>query len=118
MSEFRIRVAIIGGGIGGICVANALFKKPNLNVHVYEAAPEFSERGAAIVLATNVIDALEAIVPSAREVVLASVGTVPMNGSCMMMVRPRPQSYSGASVFVQRATVTLTIMNGRLPLPL
>ncbi|ROV94599.1 hypothetical protein VPNG_09200 [Cytospora leucostoma] len=42
------KIAVIGGGLAGATIANALLRHAHLEVHVYEAAPEFSERGAAI----------------------------------------------------------------------
>lgn len=86
MAEKKIRIAIVGGGLGGTCMAHALIRKPNLDVHVYEAAPEFSERGAAVGLPSHAIGALEAIIPSARDVVLNKAGAVPSNSSRMMLV--------------------------------
>lgn len=41
-------VAIIGGGIGGLCTAIALLKYPHIDVQVYEAAPTFGEIGAGV----------------------------------------------------------------------
>ncbi|KAJ3494787.1 hypothetical protein NLG97_g3848 [Lecanicillium saksenae] len=85
MAAQSIRIAIIGGGLAGACMANALFQKPNLDVHVYEASPEFSERGAAVGLAQNAINALEAIIPSARDSVLKKAGAVPTNSTRLIM---------------------------------
>ena len=39
-----------GGGIGGLTLAFALSKSPDVHVDVYEAASEFAEIGAGIVL--------------------------------------------------------------------
>ncbi|OAA79155.1 salicylate hydroxylase [Akanthomyces lecanii RCEF 1005] len=85
MSEQKLRIAIVGGGLGGTCMAHALINKPHLDVHVYEAAPEFSERGAAVGLPDHAIDALEAIIPSARQSVLDKAGAVPSNSSRIML---------------------------------
>ncbi|CAM9395042.1 unnamed protein product, partial [Ectocarpus sp. 13 AM-2016] len=41
--------AIVGGGPAGLAAAVGL-KEKGLNVKVFEAAPEFSERGAAVFL--------------------------------------------------------------------
>jgi salicylate hydroxylase len=38
MSADPLRVAVIGGGIGGVATALALFKR-GLDVHLYEQAP-------------------------------------------------------------------------------
>ncbi|ERF76632.1 hypothetical protein EPUS_04452 [Endocarpon pusillum Z07020] len=45
-------IAIVGGGIGGLCLAVALVHH-NVRVHVYEAAPAFSEIGAGVGLGPN-----------------------------------------------------------------
>ena len=61
-----LNVAVIGGGIGGLCTAIALLKYPNINVQVYEAAPTFGEIGAGVGIAPNAQQALELISPEAR----------------------------------------------------
>jgi salicylate hydroxylase len=47
-----LRVAVIGGGIGGMAVANALHRR-GIAVHLYEQAAAFTEVGAGIVLQPN-----------------------------------------------------------------
>ncbi|VDB84473.1 unnamed protein product [Peniophora sp. CBMAI 1063] len=44
----RLRVAIVGGGIGGLTLAIALSRVQDVEVNVYEAAPEFAEIGAGV----------------------------------------------------------------------
>ncbi|KAL9063806.1 MAG: hypothetical protein Q9161_009267 [Pseudevernia consocians] len=61
-----LTVAILGGGIGGLCTAIALLKYPHIDVQVYEAAPTFGEIGAGIGIAPNAQQALELIAPEAR----------------------------------------------------
>jgi salicylate hydroxylase len=39
---------VSGGGIGGLTLAFALSKSPDISVHVYEAASKFTEIGAGI----------------------------------------------------------------------
>jgi len=58
-----IRVAIVGGGIGGLCAALGLLKHPHLNVQIYEAAHKFSEIGAGIGVGPNAEAALELLGP-------------------------------------------------------
>jgi salicylate hydroxylase len=41
------KVAIVGGGIGGLCLALAL-RERGLTADVYERAPELTEIGAAV----------------------------------------------------------------------
>ena len=49
----KIEVAVVGGGIGGLCVAIGLLKHQHLNVTIYEAAHQFSEIGAGVALGPN-----------------------------------------------------------------
>ena len=49
----KMKIAIIGGGIGGLTTAIALQKQGFTDVTVYEAAPEIKEVGAGILLAAN-----------------------------------------------------------------
>lgn len=50
-------IAIAGGGITGLCLANALVRH-KIPVHVYEAAPAFTEIGAGVGLGPNAIRAM------------------------------------------------------------
>ena len=65
-SPKSLSVAIIGGGIGGLCAAIALLKHPQIDVQVYEAAPTFGEIGAGVGIGPNAQQALELIGPEAR----------------------------------------------------
>ncbi len=49
MSE---KVAIVGGGIGGLCAALALIRH-GIDVEVYEQAPELKELGAGVQISSN-----------------------------------------------------------------
>ncbi|CAD6584842.1 MAG: hypothetical protein ASARMPREDX12_001769 [Alectoria sarmentosa] len=62
-----VDVAIIGGGIGGLCLALGLLKQSHLDVQVYEAASKFSEIGAGVALGHNAERALELIGPAAKQ---------------------------------------------------
>lgn len=84
-STTRLPVAIIGGGLTGSALANALVKLRHIDVHVYESAPEFSERGASVVLSGNAIQALKRVVPSSKEL-LENAGGVPMNSSKVCII--------------------------------
>ncbi|KAH8107255.1 FAD/NAD-P-binding domain-containing protein [Cristinia sonorae] len=44
----RLRIAIVGGGIGGLCLAVALSKHADIQIDLYEAAGQFSEIGAGV----------------------------------------------------------------------
>lgn len=81
----RLRIAIIGGGLAGATLANALFDQPHLDIHIFESAPEFSERGAAVGLAVNAQRALAEIIPSANAL-LDRAGAVPMNSTRVVIV--------------------------------
>ncbi|KAF8895691.1 hypothetical protein CPB84DRAFT_1731713 [Gymnopilus junonius] len=48
--EGSIRIAICGGGIGGLCLAVSLSKHPHLDVKLYEAAGQFREIGAGVMI--------------------------------------------------------------------
>lgn len=50
-------LAIVGGGIGGLCLAVAL-DSHHVPVHVYEAAPAFTEIGAGVGLGPNALRAM------------------------------------------------------------
>ncbi|KAH8891216.1 salicylate hydroxylase [Thozetella sp. PMI_491] len=72
----RIRVGIVGGGLAGVITANALVKIPHLEVHVYESALEFSERGLGIGLSDLALQALDEIIPSAIHLLKTKAGAV------------------------------------------
>jgi salicylate hydroxylase len=82
----RLRIAITGGGLAGATLANALFDQSHLDIHIFESAPEFSERGAAVSLAVNAQRALAEITPTANEI-LYKAGAVPMNSTRVVIVR-------------------------------
>ena len=63
----ELRVAIVGGGIGGVCTAIALLQYPNVRVDIYEAAPQFSEIGAGVLVGPNAQRALKLISSVAHE---------------------------------------------------
>jgi salicylate hydroxylase len=52
MSEQGLRIAIVGGGIGGLTLALAL-RQRGLSAEVYEQASELTEIGAAVALSAN-----------------------------------------------------------------
>ncbi|KAI0024482.1 salicylate hydroxylase [Xylariomycetidae sp. FL0641] len=77
----RTRIAIVGGGLAGATLANGLFQLPHLDVHVFESAPTFSERGASVGLASNAKEALEHVIPGQVNDLLARAGGVAINSS-------------------------------------
>lgn len=66
ITKASVRVAIVGGGIGGICTAIGLLKYPHIDVQVYESAPNFSEIGAGVGIGPNAQQALDLVAPEAR----------------------------------------------------
>ena len=56
----KLRIAVIGGGIGGLTAARALLRR-GLDVHVYESSPELREIGAGVALGPNAMKALRSL---------------------------------------------------------
>jgi salicylate hydroxylase len=81
----RLRIVIIGGGLAGTTLLNALMKHPHLEVQIYESAAEFSERGAAVGLSINAQRALNEIGPEVRGAV-GKDGAVAMHSTRSTMV--------------------------------
>lgn len=52
------RVAIVGGGVGGLALANRL-QQSGSKVTIYEASPEMKHLGGGLILAPNSVNALE-----------------------------------------------------------
>lgn len=55
-----LRVGVIGGGIGGVALANALIQR-GLDVRLFERAPAFGEVGAGIQMTPNAVKVLTAL---------------------------------------------------------
>ncbi len=56
----KLRVAVIGGGIGGLTAARALLRR-GFEVRVYESSPELKEIGAGVALGPNAMKALRSL---------------------------------------------------------
>jgi salicylate hydroxylase len=82
----KIRVAISGGGLAGAAAARALLHQSHLEVHIYESAPEFSERGLGIGMAINAQRAMKHLVGDVDDF-FSRAGAVSMNSTRIMMVR-------------------------------
>jgi salicylate hydroxylase len=80
-----IKIAIIGGGLAGATLANALLTHPHLDIHIFEAAPQFSERGAAVGISTNGQVALAESADVLADVIDRAGGVV-MTSSRLMIV--------------------------------
>ena len=75
MQRKRIRVVVVGGGIGGLFAANALIAR-GLDVAVYEQAPALGEIGAGVFLTPNSVRHLQRVgLGPAVEKAGARVGT-------------------------------------------
>lgn len=85
MENRRIRIGIIGGGLAGASIANSLSRIPSVAIDVFEAAPEFSERGAAVGLALPSQRALQELLEDAKET-LRKAQSVPIASSRLMVV--------------------------------
>src|ERR1700712_5318447 len=60
MTQSRLHVAIVGGGIGGLFAANALIAQ-HIEVAVYEQAPAIGEIGAGVFLTPNSVRHLQRV---------------------------------------------------------
>jgi salicylate hydroxylase len=86
MTEARkIQIAISGGGVAGAAIARALHEQAHIEVNVYESAPEFSEKGMAIIMAINAQRALGKLVPDVEET-FEWAGAVTVNSTRIMLV--------------------------------
>ena len=59
VSVKQLKVAIVGGGPGGLATAIALGKIPNVEVTIYEQAKVLREIGAGISIGQNTWNVLE-----------------------------------------------------------
>ncbi|KAI1196095.1 salicylate hydroxylase [Nemania serpens] len=84
-----MRIAIIGGGLAGVSLANLLIRNPRFEVEVYESK-EFSERGATVGLSRSALTALERILPAAVDTLVEKAGAVPTE-SIRVMVGSGPK---------------------------
>jgi len=80
MSARELRIAIIGGGIGGLTLGIAL-RQRGFSPEIFEQAAELAEVGAAVALSANstrelqrlgVLDAIEAVSTEPSELIFRS----------------------------------------------
>jgi 2-polyprenyl-6-methoxyphenol hydroxylase-like FAD-dependent oxidoreductase len=74
MSTTALRVAIIGGGIGGVAAANALLQR-GMDVHVYEQAVVSFANGERVV--ADVVVAADGIHSTLQQYVVAPSAPLP-----------------------------------------
>jgi salicylate hydroxylase len=100
------RVAIIGGGIGGLTAANALIRA-GIEVAVYEAAPELKEIGAGVALHPNAMRVLRAIgvEESVRKVAGRAEWAVTRNWRTGRVISKSSRQQQAASFGLEGATV-------------
>jgi salicylate hydroxylase len=114
------RVAIIGGGIGGLTAANAL-SRAGIEVAVYEAAAELKEIGAGVALHPNAMKVLHAIgvEENVREVAGRSQWQLMRNWKTGRVIGKTSRQQQVASFGIQGATVhradLLDVLAGALP---
>jgi salicylate hydroxylase len=114
------RVAIIGGGIGGLTAANAL-SRAGIEVMVYEAAAELKEIGAGVALHPNAMKVLRAIgvEENVRRVAGRSQWQVMRNWKTGRVIGKTSRQQQVASFGIQGATVhradLLDVLAGALP---
>src|SRR5262245_29267855 len=58
MAKHPLRVAVVGGGIGGAAAAAALVQR-GVNVRLYEQAPALGEVGAGVAIQPNCVRVLQ-----------------------------------------------------------
>lgn len=81
-----LRVAIIGGGLGGCTLANGLLKHRHIEFDVFEGSSTFKEQGLSVGLAHQALTSLKRIDQRLYDG-LRDAGGVPMNAAQMIMVR-------------------------------
>ena len=114
------RVAIIGGGIGGLTAANAL-SRAGIEVAVYEAAAELKEIGAGVALHPNAMRVLRAIgvEGNVREVAGHAPWQVVRNWKTGRVIGKTSREQQAASFGITGATVhradLLDVLAGALP---
>ena len=84
-SNGKLRIAIIGGGLAGATLMNAILEYDHLSPEIFESASEFSERGAAVGIAQNGQAALNELNPAIAGA-LDKAGAVVMKSSRVRIV--------------------------------
>ena len=114
------RVAIIGGGIGGLTAANTL-SRAGIEVAVYEAAAELREIGAGVALHANAMRVLRAIgvEDAVRKVAGRSQWQITRNWKTGRVISKSSRQQQAAAFGLLGATVhradLLDVLAGALP---
>ena len=114
------RVAIVGGGIGGLTAAHALHRR-GVEVAIYEAAPELREIGAGVALHPNAMKVLRSLdlEEDVRAVAGRSEWALTRNGKTGRVIsrtnrREQASLFGCAGATVHRADL-LDVLAGSLP---
>lgn len=113
------RIAIIGGGIGGLSAAHALLRR-GFEVSVHEAAPELKEIGAGVALGPNAMKALRSLdlEDKVRAVAWESEYQYLRNWRTGRIISKTPRSYAnryGASGCTAHRADLLDVLGADLP---
>ncbi|KAI1258850.1 salicylate hydroxylase [Xylariaceae sp. FL1019] len=90
-----MRIAIIGGGLAGVGLANLLVRDSRLQVEVFECK-EFSERGTTVGLGRSALEALDRILPKSMDTLVQNAGAIPTQS---IGVRVGSGPYAGEFLF-------------------
>nr|XP_023908623.1 6-methylsalicylic acid decarboxylase atA-like [Quercus suber] len=112
----QIRIAISGGGVAGATLLRALLAHPQLDVHIFESAPQFREEGVAFGIGRNATAAMDLIGASTREC-LERAGGVQMKGSALWVAQGpeagrKVFNLDNSTTVVQRAHLLRELLSG------
>lgn len=94
----RLSIGIIGGGIGGVAFAVALSRDSGLDVHLFEAAAQFSEIGAGVSFGPNAVRAIRRLGLEAPYRRIADASPAPFEDVWFEWRRGRDDSYLTATL--------------------
>jgi 2-polyprenyl-6-methoxyphenol hydroxylase-like FAD-dependent oxidoreductase len=107
------KVTIVGGGIGGLAVANAL-QRVGIDFDLYEQAPELTEVGAGIGLSKGALDLLDAVGLGAEVRANGSpIRNLYLADKRLRVRRKLPANYNG---FCIHRALLIDILKSRLPM--
>ncbi|MBB3141030.1 salicylate 1-monooxygenase [Halomonas organivorans] len=96
--QARLRIGIVGGGIGGVALAVALSRRSDLEVHLFEAAERFSEIGAGVSFGPNAVRAISLLGLEAAYRRIADASPAPCEDVWFEWRRGRDEAYLTASL--------------------